>query len=73
LLKPYPWSKPIPLTFAFEDSFTLISTKSDIIEKTGKFYSQNESHDRSFIKDLLSLSVEDGLNPYCLLGDFCQE
>ncbi len=57
----------------FEDSFALISTWSYMIEGTGECYSQSASLARSFIKDLLSPSAEDGLDPYTLLGDICQE
>ena len=59
--------------FSFEDRFVLISTWIYMIEGIGGDYSQSASHDRSFIKDLLSPSAEDGLDPYCLLGDICQE
>jgi len=37
-----------------------------MIEGTGECYSQSASHARSFIKDLLSPSAEDGLGPYSL-------
>jgi hypothetical protein len=34
-----------------------------MIESTGERYSQSASHAKSFIKDFLSPSAEDGLNP----------
>ena len=65
--------KKIPLTFASEDSFALISTWSYMIEGTGKCYSQRASRARSFIKDLFTQSAEDTLDPYSSLDSICQE
>ena len=53
LPKPHPWWKPIPLMFAFEDSFTLISRWSYMIKGTWESFSQDAGA-RSIIIDLQS-------------------
>ncbi len=58
--------------FAFEDSFALISRWSYMIKDTWESFSQDAGA-ISIIKVLQSPSVEDGLDPYCLLGELCQE